>query len=214
MQHTPRNSVTDRITDFRRRLNAMRTVTNTASSQISGGETIIDQDGGVSFRDGGQLVLGSSSIITSRGESIISESGDLTVDSLNVYGDVLSAQDYLYQREVASRVIVDTDEAWTRHDTVDVDFPDWASSMLATVNIYLSQRISTPRSNKVLIQLNGKPVARPRSNELGDILVDSSITRTILPENPNLTVSTVIGDSLSPTDTARITIKVSGVFSA
>ena len=101
------SSLQSRLRDIEQRLRAMRTVTNTASAEISGGETIIDRDGSLIFSDGGSLVLGGKTIATSDDRLLLDESGNLDVDTLMVYGDVLSVRDYLRQREAIHLTVVD-----------------------------------------------------------------------------------------------------------
>lgn len=203
-----------RISDVRRRLRAMRTVTNTSSAQIEGGETVIDEDGGLIFGSGGRLTLGGSTIADSTGEPIISREGVLSVDSFMVYGDVLSASDYLFQREVFEIAVVDTTEVGSLIAPVEMNFPDWSSSALADYSITLNTRIPSINSNKVTVYLNGKPVARPRSNSIGDVYLNSFVTRRHYPDDPTPTIEVVVDEEVLPTIESVVRITTSGVYTA
>lgn len=201
-----------RISDVRRRLRAMRTVTNTASAQISGGETVIDEDGSLIFGSGGRLTLGGSTISNSVGEPILDREGVLNVDYFTVYGDVLSASDYLFQREVFDEVVVDTTEVGSFAAPVTLDFPDWSSSALVNYHITLNTRISSANSNKVTIYLNGKPVARPRSTSIGDVYLNSFVTRRHFPEGPTPTVTMEVDEPVLPMVGSGVNVSMAGVY--
>lgn len=212
--HRRSKDLQSRISDVRRRLRAMRTVTNTASSQISGGETIIDEDGGLIFGSGGRLTLGGSTISNSLGEPIISRDGVLDVDSFTVYGDVLSASDYLFQREVFEIGIVNTTEVGPLITTVPLKFPDWSSSALVNYRVTLNTRISSINSNKITVHINGKPVARPRSNSIGNVYLDSFVTRRHYPEDPAPTIEVRTDEPILPLGESILKITLSGVYTA
>lgn len=201
-----------RINDVRRRLRAMRTVTNTASAQISGGETVIDEDGSLIFGSGGRLALGGSTISNSAGEPILDREGVLNVDYFTVYGDVLSASDYLYQREVFEVDAVDTTEVGSFSVPVSLDFPDWSSSALVNYTITLNTRISSANSNKITIYLNGKPVARPRSTSIGDVYLNSFVTRRHFPEGPTPTITMEVDEPVLPMVGAGVNVSMAGVY--
>lgn len=203
-----------RISDVRRRLRAMRTVTNTASAQISGGETVIDEDGSLIFGSGGRLTLGGSTISNSTGEPILDREGVLNVDYFTVYGDVLSASDYLFQREVFEVVVADTTEVGSFEAPAALNFPDWSSSALVNYNITLSTRISSANSNKITIYLNGKPVARPRSTSIGDVYLNSFVTRRHFPGGPAPTITMEVDEPVLPTVGARVNVSMAGVYLA
>lgn len=201
-----------RISDVRRRLRAMRTVTNTASAQISGGETVIDEDGSLIFGSGGRLTLGGSTISNSAGESILDREGVLNVDYFTVYGDVLSASDYLYQREVFEVDAVDTTEVGSFAVPVPLNFPDWSSSALVNYTITLNTRISSANSNKITIYLNGKPVARPRSTSIGDVYLNSFATRRHFPDGPTPTITMEVDEPVLPMVGSGVNVSMSGVY--
>lgn len=207
-------SLQARLDDIRRRFRAMRTVSNTASSEISGGETVIDEDGSLIFKDGGRLTLGGSAIVGADGSPLIDENGNLTVDSLTVYGDILSAEDYLLQREAIDITVVDTLSVESIDITEPLEFPDWASSALVTYYIEVSTRIRSPESNNVMIKLNGKPVSRPRSDTLGNVSTVVAISRGMVPETPNVHVEVEINDDIFPTSTSKMLVTIGGVFTA
>lgn len=203
-----------RISDVRRRLRALRTVTNTASAQISGGETIIDEDGSLIFGSGGRLTLGGSTVSNSSGESIISSDGVLDVDSLTVYGDVLSASDYLLQREVFEIELVDTPEVGPFIAPVLLNFPDWSSSALVNYHITVNTRISSINSNKLTVYINSKPVARPRSSSIGNVYLDSFVTRRHYPEDSSPTVEVRMSEPVLPLGESILKVTLSGVYTA
>ena len=203
-----------RISDVRRRLRAMRTVTNTASAQISGGETVIDEDGSLIFGSGGRLTLGGSTISNSIGEPILDREGVLNVDYFTVYGDVLSASDYLFQREVFEVVVIDTTEVGSFAAPVSLSFPDWSSSALVNYHITLNTRISSANSNKITIYLNGKPVARPRSTSIGDVYLNSFVTRRHFPGGPTPTITMQVDEPVLPMDGAGVNVSMAGVYLA
>lgn len=203
-----------RINDVRRRLRSMRTVTNTASAQISGGETIIDSDGSLFFGSGGRLVLGGSTISDEVGNPIISSEGNLSVESLTVYGDVLSAYDYLYQRESFMDTLVDSSEVGPLSMLTNLSFPDWSSSALVTYYLDIRTRIDAVNSNKVIVRINGKPVARPRSDITGNIEMHSYVTRRMYPGSPSITVEVEIDGNTLPTSDSLLRIKTAGVYTA
>lgn len=203
-----------RISDVRRRLRAMRTVTNTASAQISGGETVIDEDGSLIFGSGGRLTLGGSTISNSTGEPILDREGVLNVDYFTVYGDVLSASDYLYQREVFEVVVVDTTEVESFAAPVELNFPDWSSSALVNYSITLNTRISSANSNKITIYLNGKPVARPRSTSIGDVYLNSFVTRRHFPGGPTPIITMGVDEPVLPMDGSGVNVSMAGVYLA
>lgn len=207
-------SLQTRLSDIEQRLRAMRTVTNTASAEITGGETIIDEDGSLLFADGGSLVLGSSSISASGGRKIIDEEGNLDVDSLTVHGDVLSARDYLYQREGIDIVVMDETVPETTVREVELGFPDWASSAMTTVSIHVNTRVKGRNANSLLITLNGKPVARPRSDEQGNISLRSSVVRRVFPESPTIRLGVSLTEETVPVADPRIMVTMGGVYSA
>ena len=207
-------SLQTRLSDIEQRLRAMRTVTNTASAEITGGETIIDVDGSLLFADGGSLVLGSSSISASGGRKIIDEEGNLDVDSLTVHGDVLSARDYLYQREGIDIVVMDETVPETTVREVELGFPDWASSAMTTVSIHVNTRVKGRNANSLLITLNGKPVARPRSDEQGNISLRSSVVRRVFPESPTIRLGVSLTEETVPVADPRIMVTMGGVYSA
>lgn len=212
MNQRKSRSLQNRLNNLESRLHAMSTVTNTSSAEISGGETVIDEDGSLYFMDGGTLYLGSSSVKTSDSRDLIDSSGNLYVDSLTVYGDILSSRDYVYQREPIDEVIVDTSEVASKSLVFDIEFPDWASTALVTFSFRISTRIESVNSNKLLITLNGKPVARPRSNDLGDIELSSSVIRRIYPENLSTRISVELDEESVPSSTPRMLITLGGVF--
>lgn len=207
-------SLQTRLRDIEQRLRAMRTVTNTASAEITGGETIIDEDGSLLFADGGSLVLGSSSISASGGRKIIDEEGNLDVDSLTVHGDVLSARDYLYQREGIDIVVMDETVPETTVREVELGFPDWASSAMTTVSIHVNTRAKGRNANSLLITLNGKPVARPRSDDQGNISLRSSVVRRVFPESPTIRLGVSLTEETVPVADPRIMVTMGGVYSA
>lgn len=212
--HRRSKDLQSRISDVRRRLRAMRTVTNTASSQISGGETIIDEDGSLIFGSGGRLTLGGSTITNSSGEPIIGSDGVLDVDSFTVYGDVLSASDYLFQREVFEIGLVDTIEVGPLITPVPLEFPDWSSSALVNYRVTLNTRISSINSNKITVHINSKPVARPRSNSIGNVYLDSFVTRRHYPEDPAPTIEVRTDEPILPLGESILKITLSGVYTA
>lgn len=207
-------SLHSRLNNVKRRLREMRTVTNTASAEISGGETVIDADGSIYFLDGGRLVLGSSTVSTLAGTPLINGTGDLSVDSLTVYGDVLSAADYMYQREIIDYTVVDTDTIESMSTEVDLEFPDWSSTALVTFYVYIDTRIRTPNTNSVLVKINGKPVARPRSDSIGNVQLSSTVVRRVLPDNPTVKIDVELTDDTFPTGKPRLKIALGGVYSA
>lgn len=207
-------SLQTRLRDIEQRLRAMRTVTNTASAEITGGETIIDVDGSLLFADGGSLVLGSSSISASGGRKIIDEEGNLDVDSLTVHGDVLSARDYLYQREGIDIVVMDETVPETMVREVELGFPDWSSSAVVTTSIHVNTRVKGMNTNALLITLNGKPVARPRSDEQGNISLRSSVVRRVFPETPTIRLGITLTEESVPVADPRIMVTMGGVYSA
>lgn len=207
-------SLQARLSDIEQRLRAMRTVTNTASAEITGGETIIDVDGSLLFADGGRLVLGSSSIGTSGDRKIIDEEGNLDADSLTVHGDVLSARDYLYQREGIDIVVMDETVPETTVREVELGFPDWASSAMVTTSIHVNTRVKGRNTNALLITLNGKPVARPRSDEQGNISLRSSVVRRVFPETPTVRLGVTLTEETVPVADPRIMVTMGGVYSA
>lgn len=212
--HRRSKDLQSRIGDVRRRLRAMRTVTNTASAQISGGETIIDEDGSLIFGSGGRLALGGSTISNSSGEPIIGSDGVLDVDSLTVYGDVLSASDYLLQREVFDIGLVDTTEVGPFIAPVPLHFPDWSSSALVNYRVTINTRISSVNSNKITVYINSKPVARPRSSSIGNVYSDSFVTRRHYPEGPSPTVEVRMDEPVLPLGASMLKITLSGVYTA
>lgn len=203
-----------RISDVRRRMRAMRTVTNTASAQISGGETVIDEDGSLIFGSGGRLTLGGSTISNSMGEPIINREGVLIVDSFTAYGDVLSATDYLLQREVFEMVAVNTPDVAPFSLTVPLNFPDWSSSALVNYRITLNTRISSANSNKIIVYLNGKPVARPRSTSIGDVYLNSFVTRRHFPGGSSPTITMEVDEPVLPMEGSGVNIAMAGVYLA
>lgn len=207
-------SLQSRLNNVKRRLREMRTVTNTASAEISGGETVIDADGSIYFLDGGRLVLGSSTVSTLAGTPLINGTGDLSVDSLTVYGDVLSAADYMYQRETIDYTVVDTDTIESMSTEVDLEFPDWSSTALVTFYVYIDTRVRTPNTNNVLVKINGKTVARPRSDSIGNVQLSSTVVRRVLPDNPTVKVDVELTDDTFPTGKPRLKIALGGVYSA
>lgn len=207
-------SLQARLSDIEQRLRAMRTVTNTASAEITGGETIIDVDGSLLFADGGRLVLGSSSIGTSGDRKIIDEEGNLDADSLTVHGDVLSARDYLYQREGIDIVVMDETVPETTIREVELGFPDWSSSAVVTISIHVNTRVKGRNTNALLITLNGKPVARPRSDEQGNISLRSSVVRRVFPETPTIRLGVTLTEETVPVADPRIMVTMGGVYSA
>lgn len=208
------SSLQNRLRDIEQRLRAMRTVTNTASAEISGGETIIDRDGSLIFSDGGSLVLGGKTIATSDDRLLLDESGNLDVDTLMVYGDVLSVRDYLRQREAIHLTVVDdhTPESMTRE--VVLGFPDWASSAMVIFDIYLNTRTRSRGTNTMLVTLNGKPVARPRSDENGNVILRSTVVRRVTPDLPTIRVGVAMDEPTVPVADPRLSVEASGVFSA
>lgn len=206
-------SLQNRLSDIESRLRSMRTVANTASAEISGGETVIDEDGSIFFSDGGRLSLGSSSIQSSTGEMMIDPEGNLSVDSLVVYGDILSASDYLYQREAIEAEIISTDIIEPVVSETTLGFPDWASSALVTFTIYVRARFNEIDSNPMLISLNGKPIARPRTDQLGNLEIDASVVRRVSPDTPNIRVNIDLSGTSVPTASPTISIKIGGVYS-
>ena len=212
--HRRSKDLQSRIGDVRRRLRAMRTVTNTASAQISGGETIIDEDGSLIFGSGGRLALGGSTITDSAGAPIIGSDGVLDVDSLNVYGDVLSASDYLLQREVFEIGLVDTTEVGPFIAPVSLNFPDWSSSALVNYRVTINTRISSINSNKITVYINSKPVARPRSSSIGNVYSDIFVTRRHYPEGPSPTVEVRTDEPVLPLGESMLKITLSGVYTA
>lgn len=207
-------SLQSRLNNVKRRLREMRTVTNTASAEISGGETVIDADGSIYFLDGGRLVLGSSTVSTLAGTPLINGTGDLSVDSLTVYGDVLSAADYMYQRETIDYTVVDTDTIESMSTEVDIEFPDWSSTALVTFYVYIDTRVRTPNTNNVLVKINGKTVARPRSDSIGNVQLSSTVVRRVLPDNPTVKIDVELTDDTFPTGKPRLKIALGGVYSA
>lgn len=207
-------SLQSRLNNVKRRLREMRTVTNTASAEISGGETVIDADGSIYFLDGGRLVLGSSTVSTLAGTPLINGTGDLSVDSLTVYGDVLSAADYMYQRETIDYTVVDTDTIESMSTEVDLEFPDWSSTALVTFYVYIDTRVRTPNTNNVLVKINGKTVARPRSDSIGNVQLSSTVVRRVLPDNPTVKIDVELTDDTFPTGKPRLKIALGGVYSA
>lgn len=206
-------SLQARLSDIEQRLRAMRTVTNTASAEISGGETIIDEDGSLIFADGGSLVLGSEYIGASGGRKILDEAGNLNVDSLMVQGDVLSARDYLFQREGIDNVVIDDTVVGTTQRELVLGFPDWASSAMVTYNIHINTRIRGRNTNSVLITLNGKPVSRPKSDEHGNIYLRAAVVRRVLPDSPTIKVGVLFSEETIPVADPRILITMGGVYS-
>lgn len=206
-------SLQARLADVERRLRAMRTVTNTASAEIAGGETIIDENGSIYFLDGGRLRLGGSSIITSDGKTILDTEGNLTADSVVVYGDVLSARDYRFQRETFEEIVLSSNVIQSIDEEVTLGFPDWSSSASVVTTIRITARVGSTESNPLLISLNGKPIARPRTDSLGNITLDTSVTRRVLPERPSLRLSIVFEEDTVPTAVPEMYVKMGGVFS-
>lgn len=205
-------SLQARLSDVERRLREMRTVTNTASAEISGGETIIDEDGSVYFLDGGRLRLGGSSIETTSGKTIISPEGHLTADSVVVYGDVLSARDHKYQRETFEEEIISTNVVQSVDEEFSLEFPDWSSSAMVVVNIRIATRVGSINSNPLLVTLNGKPIARPRSDYLGNIVLSTSVVRKVLPDRPSLRLSAVFAEDTVPFISPEMIVKVGGLY--
>lgn len=203
----------DRLNDIERRLRTFRTVTNTASAEITGGETVIDEDGSIIFSDGGTLRLGGSSIQTYEGSSIIDSEGNLHADSLEVHGDVLSASDYLYQRETIDSEVINTTDISSIDREVDLGFPDWSSTALAVFDVYVNSRFRGTYSNPMTVYLNGKPIARPKTDELGNIVLDSSVVRRITPEHPAIRITVDVSGEVVPVDSPAIRVKIGGVFS-
>lgn len=206
-------SLQTRLDDIEERLRSMRTVTNTASSEISGGETVIDDDGTLIFSDGGQLFLGSSSIQTKDGQDIIDPQGNLNVDSLVVYGDVLSARDYLYQREGIYSTVVDTQVVESASQELEVEFPDWASSAMISFDIYVNTRVKSVDSNPLLVSINGKPVTRPKSDQRGNVSSNTSVVRRVTPNQPMIKIDIDFREDTIPVGDPRMYVVIGGVFS-
>lgn len=206
-------SLQTRLDDIEDRLRSMRTVTNTASAEISGGETVIDVDGTLTFSDGGQLFLGSSSIQTADGRNIIDPEGNLTVDSLVVYGDILSARDYLYQREGINSDVIDTQVVESIYQEIEVGFPDWASSAMVSFDIYINTRVKSVSSNPLVVTLNGKPVSRPKSDQRGNISNNTSVVRRVSPDQPIMRIGVDFSEGTVPVGDPKIHVTIGGVFS-
>lgn len=206
-------SLQARLDDIERRLRSFRTVTNTASAEITGGETVIDEDGSIIFSDGGRLVLGESSIKSYDGTELIDSDGNLKVDSLIVYGDVLSASDYHYQREAIEDDIVNTNVIAPIDQRTELEFPDWSSSALVVFTVYIKARFRNSEHNPLTIYLNGKPISRPKSDVLGNVILDSTVVRRMSPENPTIHLTIDITDDVAPVADPEIRVSIGGVYS-
>ena len=200
------NTLQSRLFNIETRLRAMNTVTNTASSEISGGETIIDENGSLIFHSGGTLVIGNSSISSGDAE-IITSDGNLVADTVTISGDVLSASDYDKQREATRTVLLSTDVVGSTSINHELEFPDWASYASVWTNVVLRTRVRTPNSNPVLITVNGSPLARPRSSDIGDVQTDVTGFRRITPDNPYVRVAITMAEDSVPIDSPEMYVE-------
>lgn len=203
-----------RLADVERRLKAMRTVTNTASAEISGGETIIDDEGSLIFEDGGRLRLEGSVIETTTGKTLIDSGGNLVADSVIIYGDVLSARDYMLQRETIEETLIDTELINTTKLDYTLDFPDWASKASIVATIAVNSRVRTREGNPLLVSFNGKPVSRPRTDSVGNVMVSTSVVRRVLPDNPEIRISLTFSEETVPSASPKMRVKLGGVYTA
>ena len=206
------SSLQVRLSNIETRLRAMRTVTNTASSEVAGGETIIDTDGTLIFSDGGRLRIGGSSVRSSSGNYIIDPDGNLSVDSLEVHGDILSSKDYLFQREVLNPIALSQTNIENAEHEISLDFPDWSSRATITVNVKVDTRFQELDANPIVFTINGKVFMRPKTSLTGDVIAEASVVRRILPEQPVIRLGVGVSGEIAPTQGEGITIEMSGVY--
>lgn len=199
--HDKNNTFLERLADYERRVSDLTTATNTASSQISGGRTVVDQDGSVQFIDGGAFIVANSSAIkASSGSTILDSSGDLVVDSVTVLGDVFSTQDYMLQRESLVRTIVDTPELTRGSWSISVDLPDWASSAL--ISLRVSGRgilyAAAAAGAEVTVNINSVPYHKSTQIPGGYVNFDVNLTKIVDSNTDNINISIDTSDRVSP----------------
>lgn len=199
-----------RILDIERRLAVLSTTTNTQSSQISGGETVVDSEGSVTFRDGGSLILAETARLnTGSGKTIIDYAGIINADRVKINGDILSSSDYKNQRETFSSTLIDTKNVQSLEYPIELMLPDWARFAHISVSVFVKARLYNPESSFIEFLVNGVPVGRSMSKLNEDTILSSSVSFDT--EN-DFKVNVLMGSSAAPSVDSRMILTTGGIY--